>query len=248
MPSFLLLILIWIAMGAGSCVGGFHADLSLPFLAGFLLAVVTTIVAKVRRRTAGRILVRIGLGALLGAVAAAIAHPLDAMGGHASYPLVLGSSLLVWPWGAQRDSEPVPGSEAQQAARRRRAWDLPFMLTFGQTIGTAVGSSLAAGPALERDPVGSALALLSIAVAVVTLVLSVVTVGCIALLRRPPSERLGLRAGLSVLSGGLIGALSWGLRSDDIAYVPVAALILATIGLSVPWSGRANAQPTATAK
>jgi hypothetical protein len=207
------------------------ADLSVSFICGFFLAVVTTIVARIRRRTAGHVLVRVGAAVVLGAIAAAVAAPHTRMGGYAAYLLILGPSLLVWPWGAPPD----PPREAGAQAGRGLAWTLPFALAFGQALGSSVGFAAAAGSALERDPAGSMLALLIFSTAVGTLVVSTATVAFFALIRRPAPERLAFRAGLGVLIGGLNGAFAWILRTSEFSFVGGLALILAAIVLSVPW-------------
>jgi len=235
-PVFLLPILIWIAMAAGSLVrNDYSVDLSLSFMFGFVLAMVTSVVVRLRRRTARHVLVRLGLAGLAGAIATVVAGA-GIWGGPAAFPLILGPSLLVWPWGAPRDAPPGPG----QAARSRIAWGLPFLLAPGQTFGAVVGFSLVAGSALERDPVGSALALLVIGAAIVTLVLSLVTVASVGAMRRPPAERLGFRAGMSLLTGALIGGSSWAMQQDALALVSPALLFVATIVLSMPWPSRAK--------
>ncbi len=228
-PPALLPFLIWIAMLSGSWVGSKSGGLSLPFMDGFFLAILTTIVARIRRRTAGHVLARAGLAAVLGAIASAIADPGPALGGNASYLFLIGPSLLVWPWGAPPDPPREVGAQVG------RAWALPFLLAMGQTLGSAFGFGLAAGSEIEQDPTGSLVAILVFTTAVVTFVVSGVTVAFRAFSHRPAADRLAFRAGLSVVTGGLNGALAWILRTSDFSVLGSLVLIVAAIVLSIPW-------------
>ena len=237
----LLWLLIWMSMAAGSWTSDSYVDLSLYYMGGFTLAIVPSVIAAIRRRTARHVLVRAVLAAVVGAVAPAFAGGDSRTGGNAAYLITVAPSLLVWPWAAKEDPVPAPGSVAAHAKRDRRRWGLPFALAASQTFGALVGFGVAAGSAIGRDPAGSAGALLALGTVFYTVILSTATVGFFTLLRKATPDRMALRVALGVGTGGLVGGLSWAFQRGDMSLVPLVILGLATIVLSSPWPGRSSA-------
>ena len=80
----LLWLLIWMSMAAGSWTSDSYVDLSLYYMGGFTLAIVPSVIAAIRRRTARHVLVRAVLAAVVGAVAPAFAGD-SRTGGNAAY-------------------------------------------------------------------------------------------------------------------------------------------------------------------
>jgi hypothetical protein len=217
-------------------------DIELHLIPGLILAIIVTGIARVRRRGAPhRLPLRLGAALVAGVVAALFRGP----GGEPSViTWFLGTylpALIAWPWGVARE-EPPPETVLSESTRGRRAWALPFMLAGGMGFGSMIGFGLAAGDALERDPVGS-MGLVALFMNVAAgFIMSLLTVALAKGLGRKAPTGLGLRFVLSWIAGAVAGALGWIMRSETEGVLALIFLLSAPVLLSWPWrSGKANA-------
>lgn len=122
-----------------------------------------------------------------------------------------------------------------------RAWFLPFLVSGGMAFGAFIGMTSLLdvdrqeGPA--GDMAGAAGALMLVICIVVGFVMAMLTVIVAKVLRRRIFNRIALRFGLSIVGGGIIGAL--GSNDGDVA---TAAAWLLLIGLPIllawPWQAQ----------
>ena len=111
-----------------------------------------------------------------------------------------------------RDAPPRPGGVVSQTRRSGIAWLLPFLVSGGMAFGALIGLTIVSGAIRQEGPAGdragAAGALMIVICIVVGFVMATLTVIVAKLLRRGPPDRIARRLGLSLLGGGVIGALA----------------------------------------
>lgn len=228
-------------------------DSALAAIPGLVLALIAVAISRAQRREApGRVRLRLGLaglaGLLAGGLAASAGDVLDPPGpaGAAIWLLLVpGPALLAWPWGARRG--PAVAVEPSPETLSRLAWLLPLLLAGGVSCGASIGFTLAAGDALERDPVGSLLAALSLLSMAGAFTASIVSVVVAKALRRSPPQRLGQRVLAGVLLGTLLGVLAWRGSDGSGSGVDLFLLLMVPAALSWSWSPRPRSGAGASA-
>jgi hypothetical protein len=217
------------------------SEVEILLIPGFIFAIIVTGIARNRRRGApDRLPFRLG-AALVAGVVAALFMGTDAEASRTtSFACVYLPALITWPWGVAREA-PGPLAVISESTRWRRAWGLPFMLAFGMGFGSMIGFPLAAGDALERDPVGS-MGVVALFMSVAAgFVMSFPTVALAKGLGRKAPTRLPLRFVLSWVAGAVAGALGFLVRNEDEAGMALTFLLAAPVLLSWPWrSGKAE--------
>lgn len=121
------------------------------------------------------------------------------------------------------------------------AWLLPFLVSGGMALGAFIGMTSILGAARQEGPAGdiagAAGALMIVICIVAGFVMAMLTTIGAKVLRRSTFDRIALRFGLSVVGGGIIGAL--GSNGGDVA---TAAALLLLIGLPIllawPWKAK----------
>jgi len=126
--------------------------------------------------------------------------------------------------------------------RSRLVWLLPFLVSGGMAFGALIGMTSASDVARQEGPAGdmagAAGALLLLICMVVGFVMATLTVIVTKVLRRSAPDRIALRLGLSIVGGGIIGALG-----SSAGNVRTAVAWLLLLGLPVllvcSWRGKA---------
>ena len=117
------------------------------------------------------------------------------------------------------------------------AWLLPFLVSAGMALGAFVGMTSLSDAARQEGPAGdmagAAGALMVVICIVVGFVTAMLTIIVAKVLRRSAPVRIPLRLGLSVVSGGIIGAL--GTNTGAVITVLAWLLLLGTPVL-LAWS------------
>jgi len=130
--------------------------------------------------------------------------------------------------------------------RSRLVWLLPFLVSGGMAFGALIGMASASDAARQEGPAGdmagAAGALLLLICIVVGFVMATLTVIVTKVLRRGAPDRIALRLGLSIVGGGIIGALG---SSDGNVPTTVAWLLLLGLPVLVVWPWRGKAAPGA---
>jgi hypothetical protein len=141
-----------------------------------------------------------------------------------------------------RDAAPRPDDVVSQNRRSWIAWLLPFLVSGGMALGALIGLTIVSDAARQEGPAGdragAAGALAIVTCIVVGFVMATLTVIVAELLRRGAPDRIGRRLGLSVLGGGIIGALA---SSTSMVATAVAWLLLLGVPVRLAWSSRAKA-------
>jgi hypothetical protein len=217
------------------------SEVDLFLIPGFILAIIVTGIARNRRRGApDRLPLRLGAAFVAGVVAALFIGTDAEASRTTSFACVYVPALIAWPWGVARE-EPGPVAVISESTRWRRAWGLPFMLAVGMGFGSMIGFPLAAGDALERDPVGSLGVVALFMTVAAGFVLSLPTLALAKGLGRRAPTRLPLRFVLSWVAGAVAGALGFLVRNDFEAGLALTFLVGAPVLLSWPWrSGKAK--------
>ena len=126
--------------------------------------------------------------------------------------------------------------------RSRLDWLLPFLVSGGMAFGALISPSSFSDAAMQEGPAGdmagAAGALLVLICIVVGFVMATLTVIVTKVFRRGAPNRIALRLGMSIVGGGIIGAL--GSNAGDVSTVVAWLLLLGLPVLSV-WSWRAKA-------
>lgn len=121
-------------------------------------------------------------------------------------------------------------------------WMLPFLISGGMAFGALIGITSVSDAARQQGPAGdiagAAGALAVVICVVVGFVMATLTMIVAKVSRRGPPDRLALRLGLSIVAGGVIGAV--GSSSGNVA-TAVAWLWLITAPVLLSWSWRAKA-------
>lgn len=113
---------------------------------------------------------------------------------------------------------------------------LPFVVATGLMIGAGITSSIFGPEQPRNNDVAIGGAIVVYVTFAIGFVVSLITIVIGAVLRRYPPARILLRGGLSMIAGGIIGALAWAQFTGVTALV-LALLIGASIGLAVSWPG-----------
>ena len=113
---------------------------------------------------------------------------------------------------------------------------IPFLVGGGIAIGESIAGALI-GPDLPKnnDVAGAGVAIMFYLSFGLGFVVSLITIVVRAVLRRQPPARLAIRGVLSVITGAVIGALTWSHLANFA--ILMAPLILAPIGLAISWPG-----------
>lgn len=121
------------------------------------------------------------------------------------------------------------------------AWFLPFLVSGGMAFGAFIGMTSFLDAARQEGPAGdmagAAGALMIVICIAAGFVMAMLTIIVAKVLRRNTFDRIALRFGLSIVGGGIIGAL--GTNDGDVA---TAAAWLLLIGLPIllawPWRSK----------
>ena len=121
------------------------------------------------------------------------------------------------------------------------AWFIPFLVSGGMAFGAFIGMTSLLDVARQEGPAGDiagAAGALMIIICIVTgFVMAMLTIIVAKVLRRHTFDRIALRFGLSIVGGGIIGAI--GTNEGDMA---TAAGWLLLIGLPIllawPWQAK----------
>ena len=134
--------------------------------------------------------------------------------------------------------------------RSRLDWLLPFIISFGMGFGALCGIASVSDAASQEGPAGDiagAAGALVVAICVgAGFVMATLTLIVTKVLRRGPPQRIALRIVLSVVGGGIIGALvissQTGPTTESSQTVPTAAAWVLLFGLPVlsMWAWRAK--------
>jgi hypothetical protein len=91
-------------------------------------------------------------------------------------------------------------------------WLIPFLVSGGMAFGGLIGMISISDAALQKGPAGdmagAAGALMVVICIMVGFVMATLTIIVAKVLRRSPPDRIALRLGLSIVGGGIIGALA----------------------------------------
>ena len=116
-------------------------------------------------------------------------------------------------------------------------WFVPFLVSGGMAMGALIGWSIVSDTVSQEGPAGdmagAAGALMVGICLVVGFAVSVLTIIVAKLLRRGTLDRIALRVGLSVVGGGVIGAL--GANPGDVT-AAAALLLLVGVPAALAWS------------
>jgi hypothetical protein len=119
---------------------------------------------------------------------------------------------------------------------------LPFLISGGMAFGALIGMTSVSDAARQEGPAGDmagAAGALMVAICIaVGFVMATLTIIVAKVLRRGAPDRIALRLGLSIVGGGVIGAL--GSNSGNAA-TAVAWLLLLGTPVLLSWSWRAKA-------
>jgi len=111
-------------------------------------------------------------------------------------------------------------------------------MAFGALIGSTIVSDAARQEGPSGDTAGAAGALMVVICVVVGFVMATLTIVIAKVLRRDPPDRIGLRFVLSIVGGGIIGALA---PHSGIVATAAAWVILLGVPALLSWSGRTKA-------
>ena len=122
-------------------------------------------------------------------------------------------------------------------------WFVPFLLAGGMAFGAIIGmlsvSDATSQEGAAGDIAGALTAVMMLVAFVVGFVVTTLTLVVAKLMRRGAPDRIALRLGLSVVGGGVIGAL--GANQVDL---PIgAAILLIAVPVALAWPSFAKAPP-----
>ena len=131
------------------------------------------------------------------------------------------------------------------------AWFLPFLVSGGMAFGAFIGMTSFSDAAMQEGPAGdtagAAGALMVVICIVVGFVVAMLTTIVAKVVRRSASDRIVLRLGLSIVDGGIIGAL--GINAEGVMTAVVWLLLLGTpVLLAWPWQAEAVSNVNTLAK
>jgi hypothetical protein len=133
-------------------------------------------------------------------------------------------------------------SEVSPERRSWLAWLLPFLVSGGMAFGAIIGLTIASGAAGPEGPAGdtagAAGALMVVICVVVGFFMATLTIIVAKVIRRDAPDRFALRIGLSVVGGGVIGALA---PNSGIVATAAAWVLLLGVPVLLSWSRRAKA-------
>jgi hypothetical protein len=117
------------------------------------------------------------------------------------------------------------------------AWLLPFLVSAGMAFGVLIGMTSLSDAARQEGPAGdmagaAGALMVSISIAV-GFVMAMLTIIVAKVLRRSAPSRISLRLGLSIVGGGIIGAL--GTNTGEVTTALAWLLLLGTPVL-LTWS------------
>lgn len=118
-------------------------------------------------------------------------------------------------------------------------WFVPFLVSGGMAFGALIGLTSVSDAAVQEGPAGdmagAAGALMMIISLVVGFVVATLTLVTAKLLHRGRLDRIALRVGLSIVGGGVIGAL--GANPGDVT-TGAAWLLLVGVPVALVWPSR----------
>ncbi len=125
--------------------------------------------------------------------------------------------------------------------RSWHAWLLPFLICGGMAFGAFIGRTILLDAARQEGPAGdmagAAGALMIVICIVAGFVMAMLTIIVSKVLRRHTFGRIALRFGLSIVGGGIIGAL--GSNDGDVATTAAWLLLIGLpILLAWPWHAK----------
>lgn len=131
------------------------------------------------------------------------------------------------------------------------AWFLPFLVSGGMALGALIGITILSDAARQEGPAGdmagAAGALMVVICIVVGFVMATLTIIAAKVLRHSVPDRIPLRFGLSIVGGGIIGAL--GSNAGDVTTALAWLLLLgAPVLLAWPWHTKAASNVTVLRK
>ena len=131
-----------------------------------------------------------------------------------------------------------------------RSWLLPFVVSGGMALGAFIGLNCVSDAPRQEGPsgdmAGAAEALMVAICILVGFVMPTLTLVVSRVLRRAGPRHLAIRLGLSIVSGGVVGAVSWQSRSGPLmAAIAWVLLLGAPVLLSWSWRARAVLAPDA---
>jgi len=129
-------------------------------------------------------------------------------------------------------------------ARSWLVWFVPFLVSGGMAAGALIGM-VSASDAMSQDGAagdmaGAAGALMIMICLMVGFIMTTLTLIVAKLMRRGAPDRIALRVGLSVVGGGIIGALG----SNPATVTTAAAwLLLVAVPVMLAWPSFARSAP-----
>ncbi len=122
------------------------------------------------------------------------------------------------------------------------AWLLPFLISGGMAFGALIGMTSVSDAARQDGPAGDMAGAAGALMVVICVgggfVMAMLTVIVAKLRRRGAVERIALRFGLSIVGGGVIGALA---PNPAPVAISLAWLLLLGMPVLLSWSWRAKA-------
>jgi hypothetical protein len=125
--------------------------------------------------------------------------------------------------------------------RSWRTWFLPFLISGGMAFGALLGLTSVSDAMKQEGPAGdvagAAGALMVLICIVMGFIMVTITIIAAKVLRRGAPDHIGLRLGLSIVCGSIIGVL--GSYSGNVA-TALAWLMLVGAPVLLSWSWRVN--------
>jgi len=129
------------------------------------------------------------------------------------------------------------GIMESSSLRSSFAWLLPFLVSGGMALGALIGMTSVSDATRQEGPAGdiagAAGALMVVICIVVGFIMATLTIIVAKALRYASPDRIALRLGLSIVGGGIIGAL--GSNGGDVT-TAVAWLLLLGVPVLLSWS------------